>query len=228
LFQSRAKELLAYWKELEHTTRVRERDLTSKYYVGCHDSLGLYTLPTFLPQLMRANPLAEIELVHASSREITEGVIDFRLDFGIVADPRPHPDLVIRKLGTDDVCFVVSEDWKAPLDKKSLQNVVLICDPNIYQSKFLLKELTRKNISFRRHLHTTRLDLVASLVNEGAGVGILPIRSTKHLKAKSFVPVPGLPSMKNTVCLVYRHDTQHSVAARTMAKLIEEKARWSH
>ena len=93
LFQARAKELQGIWEELGKVTQQRNAEVTSRYTLGCHSALARYILPSFLPDLMKSHALLDVGLTHGSSREITEAVIDFRLDFGIVVDPRPHPDL---------------------------------------------------------------------------------------------------------------------------------------
>jgi len=222
-FQARAKELIVQWEQIGQTTRERYCDVTAKYLVGCHPALGLYILPRFLPGLLLEHPLLDIELTHGASREITEAVIDFRLDFGIVVDPRPHPDLVIRRLGTDTVCFAVGKSWRGSLTEGSFGDSILVCDQTIYQTQLLLKELAKKKLVFRRYLYTSRLDIVSALVQAGTGVGILPLRAASA--AGSFIPVPTLPRLKNNVCLIYRREAQGSPASRQIARYVESKTK---
>jgi DNA-binding transcriptional LysR family regulator len=226
IFLTKAKDLMARWEDLAVASRERDEEPVAKYFIGCHASLALYTLPRFLPGLMEEHPALEVELIHGASREITEAVIDFRLDFGIVADPRPHPDLVIRNLGTEEVCFAVGERWKGAYRGPKLREALLICDESIYQTAALLRELSDQKISFRRHLHTARLDIVAALVNAGMGVGILPLHASGSFKTNGFVPLQGFPRMRNAVCLIYRKEAQGSPASRKIARFIEQKTKW--
>ena len=222
LFQARAKELIGRWEELRDVTSKRDREIMGKYTLGCHAALGIYTLPSFLPGLLRAYPQLEIELTHALSRQITESVIEFRLDFGIVVDPRPHPDLVIRKLGTDEVGFFANQAWNT----KGSEDTVLVCDPSIYQTQVLLKELAARKISFKRHLYTHRLDIVTALVDAGAGIGILPVKAAERIRSKPLTRLTELPRIRNTICLIYRAEAQSSPASKQIARYIEEYAKW--
>jgi DNA-binding transcriptional LysR family regulator len=73
-------------------------ELAGRYTLGVHPSVGLGTLPLFLPRLLQTFEDLEFHLVHHSSRELTERTINFQIDFGLVVNPRPHPDLTITQL----------------------------------------------------------------------------------------------------------------------------------
>jgi Flp pilus assembly protein TadD len=71
--------------------------------------VALYSLKHFLPDLLGEFPALELNLQHDLSRRVTEAVVSLRVDIGIVVNPAPHPDLVLRKLCTDEVTF-----WTLP------------------------------------------------------------------------------------------------------------------
>jgi DNA-binding transcriptional LysR family regulator len=62
------------------------------------DSPTLYILPAFLPKLLETHPTLEFEVVHAASNRITDGVLNGRIDFGLVANPFRQSDLVIQHI----------------------------------------------------------------------------------------------------------------------------------
>src|SRR5690606_34773228 len=121
-----------------------------------------------IAQLVQKYPSLEISLEHGLSRVITDQVIGFDIDFAVVVNPTPHPDLVIREFQIDQVGFYV-----AP---KDFDKNVLIFDAHLLQSQNLLHAINKFGLNFKRTITTSSLEMVDALVQEGIGVGILPGR----------------------------------------------------
>lgn len=226
IFLVRSKELLQKWDEVRNSARVHDREVMGHYSIGCHAALAIYILPSFLPGLFRRFPKIHVELSHNISRKITDEVASFRLDFGIVADPISHPDLVIRRLGSDEAGFFIRAG-ATPLDPFQPEDRVLICDPDLSQTQYLSRELEKTRSRFKRYLYTTRLDVITTLVGAGAGVGILPRKATTHFAAQKLRMIPSLPKMKNSICLIYRRDALKAPAFLEVARYIESQSKWS-
>ena len=90
-FVAQARQLLDEWDRLSSEAIRGESQLTGRYVIGCHPSVALYSLPHFLPDLLREYPEVEIKLSHSLSRQVTDDVIGFKVDFGIVNRPW-HPE----------------------------------------------------------------------------------------------------------------------------------------
>lgn len=201
------QELVMSWQRLKACISKREKEPGGQYVLGCHPSVALYTLTTFLPQLLQNYPALEIQLIHDLSRKVTEGVISFRIDLGIVVNPVQHPDLVIRELGHDLVSF-----WRAR-KPSSLQTLdadhgVLIYDPDLIQVQNLLQQLRKKQKAIcKRAVQSSNLEVIAALTAAGAGIGILPARIAKPHKLQ-LLGHKTLPTYKDRICLVYRVDYQ--------------------
>ena len=205
---SKGRLLLLNWEQLKSEVNRRESAVTGQYVVGCHPSVALYTLPHFLPGLMKQYPELGIKLAHDLSRKITEGVISYSIDFGIVVNPVKHPDLVIKELCADEVSFWIA---KKPTETQRLgtPESVLICDPNLAQTQKLISDLQKKKIHFPRIIHSTSLEVITDLTMQGAGVGVLPSRvATRHKSFSLQLLGKNLPSFKDRICLVYRADSQ--------------------
>jgi LysR family transcriptional regulator, cell division regulator len=158
------------------------------------------------------------KLNHGLSRKVTDLVIGFQADFGIVVNPTQHPDLVIKVLAKDEVGLWVGQ--KTPLSRLKGDSNVLIYDPDLLQCQWLLKQLKRKGWQFGRTLESSNLEVITALVAQGSGVGILPGRvATKdpHLGLRS---IAGSPKFQDKVCLIYRADAQKSKAAKTLISRI--------
>ncbi len=218
-FLSRSRQLLDEWNELRALTQREETEVAGRYTLGLHPSVALGTLPLVMPRLLQTFQGLEVHLVHDSSREITELVINFQVDFGLVVNPRPHPDLTITHLYDDEFTL-----WGARVPS-TLQNLddercVLICDPDLSQSQQVMRALAKRKVSFRRTVRSTNLEVIAQLTAAGTGVGLLPRRVAQRSGGLKMLS-RGLPTVLDRHCLVYRTDAQRSAASRMLAKSIK-------
>ncbi len=217
-----ARTLLHSWEKLRGDALLDHSKISGRFVLGCHASVALYALPSFLPTLLSENPSLEFKLVHDLSRRLTEDVVSFKVDFGIVVNPAPHPDLVIKRLCKDEVSFWVTDPPSSAQDPYSGQGT-LICDPDLVQSQALLKQMNRKGLKFARTLSSSSLEVITELVGRQAGVGILPGRVALRVPGLKLKPLPGdLPKLIDHICLVYRADAQKSPASRLIARVIEQ------
>jgi LysR family transcriptional regulator, cell division regulator len=218
----RGRLLLVSWEHLKADINKRETGVSGQYIIGCHPSVGLYSLSRFLPELVQKHPELEIKLAHDLSRKITEKVISFEIDFGIVVNPIRHPDLVIIDLWMDDVSF-----WTAnkPSSTQRLDPAagVLICDLNLLQVQKILDELGKQNHGFKRLIQSSNLEVITDLTAAGVGVGILPTRVATRIPSQKLKPLDErLPVFRDEICLVYRADSQKTKASQTIIDAIRK------
>jgi DNA-binding transcriptional LysR family regulator len=207
-----ARELLADWEKIRTAALSEEAGVAGRYILGCHVSVGLYSLPGFLPTLLAENSRLEVQLVHDLSRRITEQVVSFQIDFGIVVNPTPHPDLVIKKLCTDEVRLWHSGD--------SSNSQVLICDPDMMQAQSLMKQMGKKGVLFERLLTSSSLEVVRSLTAAGCGVGVLPTRVAKL--EGSLKTLRDSPTFQDEISLIYRRDAHKSEASKRIVAAVSK------
>jgi LysR family transcriptional regulator, cell division regulator len=223
--QKKGRMLLLSWEQLKSDINKSESAITGEYIIGCHVSVALFSLSSFLPDLIQKHPDLNIKLTHDLSRKISERVISFEIDFGIVINPVRHPDLVIKELATDDVQF-----WTAA-KPSSTQNLdpatgVLICDTNLIQSQKLLDELQKRNFGFKRMIQCNSLEVITDLTASGVGVGMLPTRVAKRIASQKLTPLSDrLPKFKDKICLIYRADAQKTKAGHTIIEAIKKSVK---
>ncbi|MCX4029149.1 LysR family transcriptional regulator [Endozoicomonas sp. SM1973] len=209
--QTLSKKFMSDWDQLKSSVIRASTEMGGSFTIGCHPSVALYTLPTIVPKLKAKYPLLTLNFVHDLSRKITEQVISHEIDFGLVINPVRHPDLVIQRLFFDEVTIWGNRDIisiQNVLDK----NFTLYCDPNLKQTKELLKKIPHLfKIEF-----SNSLEVIAALVANGAGLGILPKRVAKV----SHKPLRKLDDVNATVidelCLVYRADAQSNAISQKL------------
>ena len=219
--QKKGRLLLTNWEQLKLEINRQESAVTGQYVIGCHSAVAQYSLPHFLPDLMKKYPELEIKLEHDLSRRITEKVISYAIDFGIVVNPIQHPDLVIRELCQDEVCFWVSNKPSAVQSLESGQ-AVLISDQNLLQVQRMLLDMQKKKMNFRRVINTSSLELITDLTEKGAGVGIIPTRVAQKNKKSNLKRLENTPSFKDKICLIYRADSGKTKGREIILKSIRD------
>ena len=213
-FLAKSRRLLEEWNDVRNLAQREATELAGRYTLGVHPSVALSTLPLFLPRLLRTFHDLEMHLVHDSSRAVTELVINFQVDFGLVVNPRPHPDLTISHLYDDEFALWVARDV-TPLQELEGEHAVLICDPELSQSQRVMQALAKRKVSFRRTVWSSNLELVAALTAAGSGIGLLPQRVAHRVPGLKVLG-GSLPTIRDHHCLVYRTDAQRSAASRAL------------
>ncbi len=212
LFYRKSLILIECWSDIFKGVIESTSEISGRFMVGCHQSVGAYTLPKFLMQLEQRAPRIEIELVHDFSRKITEGVISYNVDLGFVVNPTRHPDLVLKKLGEDRVLF-----WKKRGVNQLPQKI--FADRSLLQMQDLLGKTHAKQFKGWNLVSTSSLELIRTLTLAGGGIGILPERVAKADGADLVPYDSGLPTYEDKIFLAYRKDVLSSKAGRELIRL---------
>lgn len=212
LFYRKSLALLDCWGEVQRGIQHSTSEIFGRFKVGCHESVGAYTLPKFLDRLHNQAPGIEIELAHDVSRKITEGVVSYNIDIGFVVNPTRHPDLVLKKLGEDRVQF-----WKVRGLARPPEYI--FADRNLIQAQDILRRTHSKELKGWKLISTPSLELIRSLVLSGQGIGILPERVAKADGADLVSYDSSLPSFEDKIFLAYRKDVLASKAGRELIRL---------
>lgn len=196
------------------------------FSLGCHESLGAYFLPPMLAEFFPRHPAIELALVNANSRDVEQMVIDRRVDFGVVVNASRHDDTVVVPLFSDRVVLVAHRRI-AREGRASIAAHPLVFVPALRQTQYVLGALDQAGIAPARQVSCVSLELVKSLVLDGAGVGILPLRVARHHTAEGVVvELPGaLPSFDDHVSLVRRADLHETAAARLVLDALRARGK---
>jgi DNA-binding transcriptional LysR family regulator len=181
--------------------------------IGCHSVVASFTLPTALQKLAKTAPDYRVQIKHGSSREIQSLVQDGRVDIGIVINPNPVPDIVIKKLGIDRVSV-----WSSPNTKTFNK---LICNTENFQTQNILKKWKNYPTEI---IDTDSYDLSIRLVEKGIGYGIIPERAVKLLGAH-IKKCEQFPSYEDTIGLIFRPEFGKNVFEKEIISSIVETFR---
>jgi len=205
-------------EQAEQSIRGLERDDVGRFTVGCHESLGAYFMPDFMRSLLETAPGIEVALWNGPSARVQRAVIDRDVDFGLVVNPEPHPDLVLVELYRDGVEAYVSVEEDLPHDleqaKARVKRGPLIYAGRVQQCRDIIARLVAENCMPERRLECGDLEMVKSLVTVGLGVALLPRRVAQHGTRGRLVQLhPELPGYPDAIRLLYRSDLHRTKAA---------------
>lgn len=195
-----------------------EQDLVGNFVIGCHESLGAYFLPGFLKEFLQTAPSIEVSLWNGTSANVMDAVVERKVDFGLIVNPRPHTALVITELFDDAMDLFVESSIvprnDGPDDAPSFERAVemvkrgpLIFASRISQCQDLIDRLGVLHMLPLRTLSCGDLELVKSLGLAGVGVCMLPRRVAAYGHEGKLVRLhPALPFFPDIISLVYRAD----------------------
>jgi aminoethylphosphonate catabolism LysR family transcriptional regulator len=131
-----------------------------------------------LSAFRRRNPGVSIQLVSGNSAEIRKRVLAGTVDVGIIADDTPHPDLVGRALGTQDlVAFVRLDHALARTKAIRLQDLVLhpliIREIGSVTRRSIETALSAAQLQPSEVLETDSREAVHAAVIAGLGIGVI-------------------------------------------------------
>ncbi len=205
-FRQRSRRLLYEWEQAQNLANPETGLVQGSYTFAIHPSVALYNLQCFMRELQTELRGLDFNFVHGLSREMTEKVISWQADFGIVVNPIQHPDLVIRKLYKDEVTIFFANN---------AQNK-LIYDQHLAQSQYILEKISKKT-SFNGIINSTNLEVVAKLTSLGLGYGLLPATVASQFKLKKLKEAP---SFKDEICLVYRPEKHNNPVSKKIIQII--------
>lgn len=213
--------LLQHWENAKAQTLASEQSIQGCFTLGCPSTITIHMVTKFLPQFLAANPMVEIHLQQDISRKIVERIISLSIDIGICINPILHPDLIIRKLCNDQVGFWIEKNSLNP-QTINFNEHILICDPELVQTQWLLKQHKKKNMAFKHVMTVNGLEAIAALAANGCGIGILPRRVATSMYPDTLIQIPNSSVYSDEICLIYRHENREIKAIQAIANTIKE------
>lgn len=160
--------------------------------IGCHPTVAAYSLPHALKAFKKNYSDYKLKLEHGSSLQMQYLVQSGKVDCALVVNPIRHPDLIIKKLGNDEVGF-----YKA---KGESDLTKIFCNTQMVQTQTLLRKMKKAKWDI---IDTENLELIVRFVAAGLGIGILPQRVVKLFQVQ-FEQVEKNLKFSDEICLVFR------------------------
>ncbi len=213
-----AQEMLEVLERAKTEIGGLETEDVGEFVVGCHQSLGSYFLPPFLQVFLPKSPKIGVSVWNGNSGDVRDRVLERSVDFGLVVNPEPHPDLVMVELFRDGIeLYVTSREPELSQAIQALLRVrkgPLIAATRIPQVGDLITRLRADHAMPDRVIDCGDLQLVRSLAVGGLGVAMLPRRVALNGPPGQLRRLHrDLPGFPDTIFLLYRADLHRTRAA---------------
>ncbi len=207
-----AKNLILNWENVKSKALASHIEAKGVFKIGCHPSVAIYSLPQILTNVLRENSKLEFNLIHDLSRKVLDEVIAVNIDIALVVNPVRHPDLILKKICTDDVKLWHSNNY--------YNKDVIIADFDLIQTQTILKKLKKSDLASKRIIKSSNLEVIAALTNAGVGLGILPTRVA--MQHSSLRALTNSPLFKDDIYLAYRVELKEIAAIKILTTAIVE------
>jgi DNA-binding transcriptional LysR family regulator len=210
--------IIEAWDELKLSFEQASEGVNGGVVIGCHPEVAIDSIPLFMPELLENYPGIDISLEHDISRNITQQVIEGRIDIGLVVNPRPYPDLIIKTLSFDEMGL-----WYKKGKTINKNNPpCLICHPDLTQSHKIIRAAKKEGLRFGKLITSTDIEVISSLAASGCGLAILPSEVALRNPANNLIKFSGSPIVKDKVALIYRQENRSSKLISLVVKIIKD------
>ena len=228
-----AEELFEVLARAERRVTGLEDAHGGRFVIGCHESLGAYFLPDFLRRSLESHPAIDVSVHNGSSAAIRDAVVERDVDFAIVVNPRPHPELVLVELFDDAVDFFTLASAKGKSPARTIDDALakiaagpLVHAARVTESQTLLANLEERGCVPSRSLSCGDFEMVKSILLAGVGVGLLPRRVAAYGHEGRLVRLhEDLPYFSDRILLAFRADMHKTKGAIALKEALIERGK---
>lgn len=200
LLQKQLLSLKDQWESGLLKDRETLSEVSGRLKIGAHQITAIDILSKTIPRLNEIYPELQLDLVFKTSTDVTRDVVEHELDFGFVANPIQHPNLVIKKVRKDFIGL-----WTKDLKN---HDKVIYYNPDMIQVSRVLKKY--KNY---KHVPINDYEVLAQFAVQSNGITILPNPvADRYKKLKNF----GEKLLEVDICLVYHVDRPKTHTFKTV------------
>jgi LysR family transcriptional regulator, salicylic acid-responsive activator of bsdBCD len=214
------EKLLLSWESIVSDITDISRCEKGKVTIGCHSTIAPF-MSNMVAKLLANYPGMEINFQHESTIKIMENVLQGKIDIGLVTDPRHHPDIILQLLTYTEFAFWVSIQHEENLDLYA-KNTVIICDPALPPTQYLLKKLANKVKHVLRLSTMNQIESMAAMAAEGCGIGILPSAFTQTFFGHKLKTISKAPIYKKQLYLCFRSENKNFKVIQLVLKKIKK------
>lgn len=214
------EKLLLGWEDIVSGIKDINQGEKGKVTIGCHSTLAPF-MSNMVANLLTNHPGMEINFFHETSIKIMENVLQGRIDIGLVTDPNHHSNIILQPLTFTEFAFWVSSKHASKLDLYAI-NTVIICDPKLPPTQYLLKKIINKVKHELRLSTMNQIESMAAMTAQGYGIGILPSAFTQAYFGKELEKIPKSPIYKKPLYLCFRSENKNLQVIQLVLKEIKK------
>lgn len=196
--------------------------------IGASETTLHYFLFSYLKQYKERYPQIRLKVHNYNTLSLISALKEKRLDFGILVCPQDFSDseLIILPLTSFSDVVIAGPEYSElsgrPVSLEELSHYPLIVIGKGNSTNQILQKFFQKNnLEMLADIELTTSDLIVPAVINGLGVGFVPNFFAMEALQKGIVFQINLQEKmeKRNICLVYRKEQAHSIAAKECMNL---------
>lgn len=194
-----------------------------KLTIGAGVTTSIFQLPTWLRGYRRQWPRVDVRVRTGSSRTVAQLVRGREVDCGFVTSEVAHPELVARRLYSEQILLVAAPRLRLPA-RVPLAQVPLIVFPEPSGFRhFLERAFSAAGLHAQVKMEIDSVEAMKALLAIGLGAAFLPEaavqRELEHKQLRR-VTVQGLPVLRRHTSLLRREDRSPSAALSRFVSVV--------
>lgn len=198
--------------------------------IGAIASVVNDLLPPAIVSFHQSYPQVELSLLGLSNGDIIHKLIQNELDLGIIFYPSLQEELMVTYLYAERLAVAVPESHPLANEEEvmleSLHQAPLIAlQKTDYLREYMDRIYKENNINPRVVMELNNMDSIISMVEQGAGVTVLPLPYLQALKHAAIRVIPiADPSLTIKIGIAYRRNKYLCAASKVFMEQIRESA----
>ncbi|QIL69376.1 LysR family transcriptional regulator [Diaphorobacter sp. HDW4B] len=170
-------------KRLQSSAEREARHLA----VAAFPSLTSVLLPKVCAALEARHAASRITIIDCSNTTAVEHVLRYQVDFALASVAPSHPDLHYEEVVRDRFVLLAGRRWRRKLDSvvtldEMLSLPLITMTDNSTAMRYISAAYLQRGVEFRPKMQFDQLGTVASFVEEGLGVAVLPYLAAAPLR----------------------------------------------
>jgi LysR family nitrogen assimilation transcriptional regulator len=228
----RAPSILMQLAEIKDEIANLTNDVCGSLAMGITHAASTVMAPRLLPVIAKRWPKLRLEIVEALSQGLAERVCRGELDFAVLFDPPPHPDLICTPLLIERLCLVGHPDSAindmARPTVRDLVDLPLVLPSERHAIRTLLEDAFQEiGAQLNPVYEASSMTMLREMAAQGLGYTLLTQGGVEHdvasgkLQAKLFED----RGMIITLTLVTKRDTAHLRNIRILSEFVASEIR---
>lgn len=199
--------------------------------IGAIDSVMNDLMPPATLTFHQSYPQIELSLSGLGNDEIIHKLLHNELDLGVIFYPSPHEELMVTYLYDERLAVAVSDHHplavSAEIELKSLHQLPLIVlQKTDYLREYIDRVYKDSQISPRVVMELNTMESIISMVEQGAGITVLPCSYLQSLKQTNIRAIPiSNPNLTIKIGLAYRRHKYLCAASKVFMEQVIDTAK---
>lgn len=173
------QEILERYERLERALQQPPTEVSGVLQVATIYTVGLHELPSYMTTFLKRYPKVDLQLDYLKAPDIYEAVLAGRMDLGIVAYPKPHPQLHMEFFKSDRLILIVppKHPWatRKRISLKQLRDQPFIAMQTGIPTRKAVDDILRKVRVQVNVVHAfDNIEIIKRAVAVGSGLSIVP------------------------------------------------------